>query len=561
MYEYDGNRRMTERQDYLNSFVETFAYDGLGRLTGTNDTQTGAHTYGYDDLGNLTYADDVGTIQYAGPRPHAPSKFMGVTQNYDAAGNHQGDAARRAVTLNGSARASRIVRASDGGVLDIEYDAFGNRAATYGPGGTRLYFGDYELRGNDEIFHVRVGGRSVAMMSRKVGTSFVDTAYIHGDHLGSTEVVTANGLVVSRFSYDAWGARRDLPSTYDNANGGFDHGFTGHEHDDEWGVINMQGRLYDPAMRSMLSPDPVVVDPYASQAYNRYAYVLNDPLNLTDPTGFAPEGGACHECNFTQKEGSFIYGDPTAVPSGGQGRETDPGMAGVQADIAAGRLPSQMELAHEGASRLGRAMDGINMGPTGPGGLSRWTMNPGSSLGALVVFGDTQGRVENWETLTDDSASGGSRAGALGWEVLAVLPGAAMVKVAGSSARRIARAFRNTRMVTLYHGSQAFVGRVFSLVASRANQGSHTPVAGVYLTDDFLRAASGYGTGSNGVVVRVRVTKEVADSMAQMGGPGGRQPEFLATTQAQIDILNSSDLTVVPTADAIQAFFNSPLGF
>ncbi len=240
-----------------------------------------------------------------------------------------------------------------------------------------------------------------------------------------------------------------MPSTYDNANGGFDHGFTGHEHDDEWGVINMRGRLYDPAMRRMLSPDPVVVDPYASQAYNRYAYVLNDPLNLTDPTGFTPEGGSCHDCSFSKAEGSFVYGDPSGGASGGQGRETDPAMAGVQADIAAGRLPSQMELAHDGAGRLGRAMEGINMGPTGPGGLSRWTMSPGSSLGALVVLGDTQGRVENWETLTDDSASGGDRAGALGWEVLAALPGVGVVLGATARGARLLVGLKNiaTRVV------------------------------------------------------------------------------------------------------------------
>ncbi len=109
-------------------------------------------------------------------------------------------------------------------------------------------------------------------------------------------------------------------------------------------------------------------------------------------------------------------------------------MAGVQADIAAGRLPSQMELAHDGAGRLGRAMEGINMGPTGPGGLSRWTMSPGSSLGAMAVFGDTRGRVENWETLTDSEATGGDRAAAASWELLAVLPGAV---VAGAGARAL----------------------------------------------------------------------------------------------------------------------------
>ena len=66
----------------------------------------------------------------------------------------------------------------------------------------------------------------------------------------------------------------------------FDRGYTGHQQMDVFGLINMNGRLYDPFLGRMLSPDPFVQAPGNSQNYNRYSYALNNPLKFTDPTGY-----------------------------------------------------------------------------------------------------------------------------------------------------------------------------------------------------------------------------------------------------------------------------------
>ncbi len=63
-------------------------------------------------------------------------------------------------------------------------------------------------------------------------------------------------------------------------------GFTGHEHDPERGLINMKGRIYDPELGRFTTPDPLVQAPFFSQSLNRYAYVFNNPLRYTDPSGF-----------------------------------------------------------------------------------------------------------------------------------------------------------------------------------------------------------------------------------------------------------------------------------
>jgi RHS repeat-associated protein len=64
-----------------------------------------------------------------------------------------------------------------------------------------------------------------------------------------------------------------------------DRGYTSHEHLSEVGLIHMNGRLYDPVLRSFLMPDNFIQQPENTQNYNRYAYVLNNPLMYTDPSG------------------------------------------------------------------------------------------------------------------------------------------------------------------------------------------------------------------------------------------------------------------------------------
>jgi len=64
----------------------------------------------------------------------------------------------------------------------------------------------------------------------------------------------------------------------------FTRGYTGHEHLDEFGIINMNSRMYDPLIAQFLSVDYLATD-YPD--YTPYAYAMNNPLKYTDPTGNA----------------------------------------------------------------------------------------------------------------------------------------------------------------------------------------------------------------------------------------------------------------------------------
>jgi hypothetical protein len=48
----------------------------------------------------------------------------------------------------------------------------------------------------------------------------------------------------------------------------------------------MNGRIYDPLIGRFMSADPFIQSPENLQSHNRYAYVLNNPLTLTDPSGY-----------------------------------------------------------------------------------------------------------------------------------------------------------------------------------------------------------------------------------------------------------------------------------
>jgi RHS repeat-associated protein len=117
--------------------------------------------------------------------------------------------------------------------------------------------------------------------------------YVYTDYLGSLRCITdSSGNVEQRLSFDAWGNRRDpitgvKPDSTGVAGVVTVRGFTGHEHLDEFGLINMNGRVYDPMLGMFISPDNFVQAPDFTQNFNRYAYCLNNPLMYTDPTGEA----------------------------------------------------------------------------------------------------------------------------------------------------------------------------------------------------------------------------------------------------------------------------------
>ena len=162
---------------------------------------------------------------------------------------------------------------------------------------TKYYAGSYyeEICGNDgevrKINYIFAGGKAVAIFETSNRAADL-LRYVHHDHLGSVSAYTdENGNLVQELSYDAWGRRRnpvnwEYYSSTEDADAWHPRGFGGHEHLDVFDMVNMDGRMYDPVVGRFLSPDPYIQMPDFTQSLNRYAYCINNPLSLTDPTGY-----------------------------------------------------------------------------------------------------------------------------------------------------------------------------------------------------------------------------------------------------------------------------------
>jgi len=138
-----------------------------------------------------------------------------------------------------------------------------------------------------DVSNIYAGNKLVASIEDVAGFSTIK--YMHGDHLGSISVITdANGAVIERLRFDVFGTPVNPNTGAARASFGAtntDRGFTGHEMDASTGLINMNARLYDPVLGRFISADTIVPSPGNMQGFNRYSYVLNNPLLYIDPTG------------------------------------------------------------------------------------------------------------------------------------------------------------------------------------------------------------------------------------------------------------------------------------
>jgi RHS repeat-associated protein len=309
-WSYDWNfltGNLRSRSDNNNGLMESFSYDDLNRLTRVQINGGATQTFAYEPNGNIESSSVAGEYKYDPVKLNAvvevDSPQSAISQEEQMVEYTSFNKIKEVTEGENSATLSYGINHQR---VKMELDQDGSTL-------NRIYaHGNYEEETgstNRKIHYITTGDGVSAMYISNSGNNG-SMYYIHKDHLGSVNVITdENGAVLEEHSFDAWGRRRNHSNWgYENINtdGLTDRGFTGHEHLDQFGMINMNGRVYDPVIGRFLSPDKYVQAPQFTQSFNRYSYCFNNPLNHTDPSGWYGE-------NTSGGAGEYRYGDPVGA--------------------------------------------------------------------------------------------------------------------------------------------------------------------------------------------------------------------------------------------------------
>jgi RHS repeat-associated protein len=328
----------TTREDNLAAQVESFEHDAMARITQRTRVDGAIETFGYDDLGNLLHLPGVGTLSYDQHGPHQVSRTEeGRTFDY-VAGNQ---VARSGASVpDGHQRIDytafdlpyRVASGPDEqlpvSTARFHYDASNKRAVQIKNDGSRVFYAG-------ELYRRTIAASGAVEHAARIPTpdglvieaelqpsgqhrfKFLQTDYLgsvlsmadgDGTRIGNTAAYSPFGVPTN--PVDSWSA------------------FTSHESDDDLGLINMKGRMYDPQLGRFLTADPIVANPLNSQNWNRYSYVSNSPLNAIDPSGFEEDWGSMYSSgNAGMSTASTVMAGTTEASMGASSLSSTPFMA------------------------------------------------------------------------------------------------------------------------------------------------------------------------------------------------------------------------------------------
>ncbi len=294
-----GTLAITDPINSANAQTCTYAHDDLSRIASTSCGSTWSQTFAFDAFSNVTKS---GSMNWACPTCYDASSnhynhTLSPLVSYDNNGNLTNDTFH---TYTWDAEGHPVTLDSQ----QFTYDALGRVVELKNPGPAYV-----------QVVYGVTGGRLALMVGQNLARAYVPlpggaTAYYtgtglayyrHSDWVGSSRLTTTPSRTVY---FD--GAYAPYGESY-STSGTSDPSFAGQNQDLTTGIYEAMFRRYHPTQGRWISPDPAgmaAVDPTNPQTWNRYAYVLNNPLSLVDPLGLDGQCDDHGNCTVTGTAGS-----------------------------------------------------------------------------------------------------------------------------------------------------------------------------------------------------------------------------------------------------------------
>jgi RHS repeat-associated protein len=274
-YQYDALYRLTSAKEWTGS-----------NISNPNWTQT----FGYDVYGNRTsFAQNIGGVRTTTTPAvdRSTNRFTSTNFTYDKNGTITSDidpvtSQARTFVFNGDNKQVEVKNGNNAAIGKYYYDGEGKRVK--------------KVTQTETTIFVYSGGKLAEEYSTKISSS-PTIAYTSTDHLGSPRVITDKyGAVKSRrdfmpFGEDIYvgvgGRTGDTGQKYASTQDEIRQKFTGYQKDSETSLDFAEARMYENRFGRFNAVDPFLASGKSSnpQTFNRYVYVGNSPLTITDPEG------------------------------------------------------------------------------------------------------------------------------------------------------------------------------------------------------------------------------------------------------------------------------------
>jgi RHS repeat-associated protein len=281
----------------------TYVHDDLSRIQSAGCGSVWSQTFSYDPFGNVTKS---GSISWMPGYSSSTNRYRLGGTSYDADGNVLNDTFH---TYGWNADGKMVSMDS----MSLTYDAFGRRVEqnqsgtyteiVYTPMGTKL--GLFRGQGIQQVYVPLPRGDVAEYLSWGL------SHYRHADWLGSNRLESSTTrTVLDDIAYAPFG------EPYAETGNG-EISFTGQNSNMVWPQYDFIFRQYQPQQGRWLSPDPAgraAANPMNPQSWNRYAYVLNNPLGAIDPNGL--------DCVYLDDPGTTVESiDHNATPADCSGND------------------------------------------------------------------------------------------------------------------------------------------------------------------------------------------------------------------------------------------------